>query len=129
MGLMEQARADILQITTDKKAGWAIDISFTTPNGYSPAVTVTISGIAIKHSIVNNEYGAPIKGKTARVSISEAALVAMEYPVRNGDNKVSLNKHTVSFVDSAGLTYHGIITEIYPDETTGSIVCTLGDYQ
>lgn len=126
MGLIEQIQKDVQFITTDGR-GFAVPVVFTTPNGIDPAVSVTCNCIAIKHSMTVTEYGVPIKAKTARVNVSEAALQTLGYPVRNEAGVIMLKGHLVNFTDSAGLTYNAIINEIYPDRTTGNIVCTLGD--
>ena len=127
MGINADIISDVQAILTDTDE-YAVPVTLTTGAAYTPMTSVTGAGLAIKHSIVvNPQTGTTVRGKTARVTISEAAWVALNYPVRNSNNVVRLKDDLVSFVDSAGITYNGIVREVYPDETTGCIVCILGD--
>ncbi len=120
---------DLQRFTTDKNSVFVSPLTFETPTGFATPKTVICNGISVKHSVAFDNNSQPVKGKTARVTVSEGALLALAYPVRDINNKVSLIKHKVTFVDSANLTYIGQITETYPDESTGIIVCILGDFK
>ena len=134
MGLLDQIRRDVNHILTSKATAPMSDVVFTTPIDVEPEVSVTCVALAVKHSIplYKSNYQetniVTAVGRTARVTVSEAALVALDYPVRNGDNVVDMKDHKVQWVDSAGLTYTGIIRMQEPDETTGNIVFTVGDH-
>lgn len=125
MGLMAQIIEDAAGFISDID-GFAVPILFTTPGG---TISQNINGVAINHSTTVNDFGAPIRGKTARVTISENLLNATEYPVRNTDNTIALKDHLVSWTDSAGLFYYGIITEILPDRSLGLVRCIVSDYK
>lgn len=125
MGLLEQIQRDVQQITTDSR-GFAQPVVFTTPGG---TVSKTVNAVAVKHSTSINEFGAPVRGKTARVTVSEHALYLAGYPVRNPDNTVNLKDHKVVWTDSENISYTYVINEIQPDRRVGMIVCTLGDYK
>lgn len=129
MGLLEQIRKDVQFILTDSTASPLSAVTLTTPAAYDPQVTVTLNALAIKHSLpVYNDQNIVMEiTRTARVTFSETVLSTLEYPVRNIKGEVQLKGHFVSFVDSAGLTYNGIINMVAPDRTTGDIVCTIGD--
>jgi len=121
MGMMEQAAADLLQITT---GDFGTDILFTPPTG-SPK---TIKGIGVKHHLKYDEYGAPISSKTTRISVSELALNAVGYTVRNVNKEVALIGHLVAWTDVVGNSWTYKIKITIPGETLGSIVCILDDY-
>lgn len=126
MGAGGDASLDAKRYLTNDR-DFAISITFSTPASVSPTITKTINGLATHHHFGYDETGKPISSKTVRVSFSEAALSATGYPVRDGNNKVSMFRHLVSFETSAGYTYYGEIRETMPDEMTGMIVCRLSD--
>lgn len=123
---MADIAEDIVDITTSSDE-FADPITFATPAAIDPPVTVTINGIAIRHSTAVNDMGAGVIGKIARVTICEAALVAAGYPTRNADNKIALVNHKVSYSDANGDTYNAVIREVVPSHKFGLIVCHLGD--
>ncbi len=122
---MERGRLLAKQITTNGN-GFADTLIFTTPGG---SVTKTVKGLAIKHSTVLNDFGAGVRGKTARVTVCEDVLHDAAYPIRNEDNTVNLKDHRVTWTDSEGITATYVITEILPDRSVGIIRCTLGEYR
>jgi hypothetical protein len=104
--------------------GFETDIVLTPPDNNA----VTVKGLAVKHHTKISTDGLPVNSKYVRISVSEASLVALEYPVRNGKNEVSMRKHKVAFKDSTGEERNYIIQETIPDETIGLITLLLGDY-
>lgn len=126
--LIDQIRNDIQNILTDKNGSPAVvPITFTTV-GIDPTVTRICNGTAIKHNTGLNEFGMKISAATARVTVSESALIATGYPTRNSGNKLNIQNHLLSFIDSTGQLYNAVIRTTQSDETTGMIVCILGDY-
>lgn len=123
MNITQEAALLIKEVTTDYTAGFGTAVTFTTPDGLT---TVICGAIAIRHSIAINEYNAPVKGTTARVTVSESALKELGYPTRDVNNRISLLTNKVSWVDVDGNTNNFIITELFPGNTNGIIVCTLG---
>lgn len=126
MSLLDFAREDANDILTDPD-GFTTSIVFVA-TGEDPA-TATIQGLAIKHNLKFNEFGTPVSSKTARITISETALVAQDYPVRNSANEVALIGHKVTWSDSSGTEWTYIIEVVAPDESLGCILCTISDYQ
>lgn len=125
MGLIQQAQRltqfQLGNITT----GWATPVTWT--NG---TVTVVCNAFAIAHSTAMNVMtGAPERGLTARVTVSEASLVTLNYPVRDSEKRCILKGHRVTWTDVTGREETYIINEIRPDGTNGNIVCTLGLYK
>src|SRR4051812_17361543 len=121
MGLMDIARRDMLRFSTDTN-GFAVPIIFADNN--SPVNSVTAPGTAFKHHLRVNEHGAA-NTKTARVTIHEDALTALEYPVRDDNGEVNLINHRVTWTDITGEAKTYVIWENFPNETTGLIVCLL----
>lgn len=118
--LLALARRDSNKIIT--KGGFEVVIQLQTP---SNDLTVSVSGLGSKHFINFDSDGLPINSKNVHICISESDLVSLEYPVRNAKNEVSLLNHLVVFKDSTGFDRSYKVSENYPDETLGLIVCIL----
>ena len=123
--IKDLAAADWHKITSNKASGFGYDISITTPDG---AKTSVIVGTTSKHHIGFDTEGALVNVKNVQISFSEQQLTEDSYPVRNVNNEVQLRGHKVVTKDSTGNDRNYIITENFPDETIGMIVCILGDY-
>lgn len=122
---MATIRTDVQRITT---GAFAVPVIFTVVGGMT-VLSVTCQAIAICHHLTVNEYGQAVNnGKIARVTVSEYALNALSYPVRNSSGKINLINHRVTWTDLNGNQVTFVIREQYPDETTGAIVCMLGEY-
>ncbi len=126
MGLVDQIQKDVQQITSDL-GGFATSLIFFVTNGQT-VVTATCNGIAVNHNLAVNEYGIDINSKTARVTVSELALRALSYPLRDSNNRVSLKEHRVTWTDISGIQATYIIREQFPNGQTGLIRCTLGEF-
>lgn len=121
MGLIDQAKADIQQITSDLN-GFGVSMTLLHPDGS----TITIVGLHTKHHTSIDTDGNPINGKNAHIGFSEGLLVG--YNVRNANGEVSLKGHVVTVNDSTETPKSYVIREWFPDETIGYISCILGDY-
>ena len=125
MSLVDQAKADWQQITTDTVNGFGTAISFVAPN----ASTANVVGLATKHHIGIDDDGNVVNTKNAHISFSEKQLTDQSYPVRDSDGEVSLYNHQVTWIDSTGASITYVIREMFPDETIGVILCILGDLE
>jgi len=123
MGLIEQAMSDVRQIMENSN-DFGVTITFTSPDADVAEVTGTHS----KHHIGVDEGGYPINSKNAHVTVAEASLTDLNYPIRNDSGEVSILRHRVQVSDSTGLAKEYVVKETLPDETLGIIVCILGDY-
>lgn len=125
MGLLEQARKDLLKITTNKSSGFAVDITFNSDD-YNHK---TVQGIYTKHSTqIDPQTGLSVTSKNCSVSVAEAALITAGYTVRDSAKKlVSMKGHFVRFIDSTGEEGLYKIAEQRPDETIGLITFILSD--
>lgn len=126
MNLLTTVNRDIQQIlSTD----FAQNIIFTPPLG----VPVTVTGYAGKHSINVNELGfITVNSKEARITITEAFLVAKGYITRGSDdNLLSFAGHLVTWTDVSEKTMTYIVQKgkSAPDETVGTISFVLGYYK
>lgn len=138
MGLIDQAKKDIEQITSNLSE-FAVPIVFTSPgnNTFDPSfdmtfanVSVTINGLFDKHHLgFDSESGRDVNVKHASIVVSEKFLKDAAYPVRNLKGIVNLKGHKVAVKDSTGTINTYIINEWFPDETVGVIVCILGDFK
>lgn len=126
MNIMDMIKRDVKNITT-AGSEFAVPLLFTAPTGE----TVTLNGLATKHRLQQDTDGQPVNGKNAHCSFSETALrtASPDYPLRTAGNtgEVNLQNHRVRWTDSANRVCDYVITEWYPDETVGLIVCILGD--
>jgi hypothetical protein len=118
MGLMDQARADIEQITSDEN-GWGTEMVFTAPTDE----TATIFGIFVEHHTTFNPEGVNTNAKFTHCSFSERLLTVEGYPTRDDNDEVDFSNHKVVI---KGKKY--VIREWKPDETVGLISCSLGDF-
>lgn len=125
MNIIEQARRDVLRITTNP-AEFGTPVFFTAPD---TSTAVIVARTNKHHLSIDPETGGAVNAKKATLSIAEEALVLVGYKVRNAKNVVDLKGHIVSWADSTGLSAKYIIRETWPDETLGLIVCVLGDFQ
>lgn len=125
MGLLDQVRADIKQITgnTDE---FAVGATFVAPAPGNETMTIPV--IHTKHHLGIDTEGRPKNTKNAHLSFAESEAPA-EYPIRNASGEVSLYGHHVTVKDSTGTDRQYMIREWFPDETLGLIVCTLGDFE
>lgn len=124
MGLIEQARQDIADITQNLN-DFGIQMVLTAPD----ATTATVTGLHTRHHLGVDTDGNMVNSRNVHVSISEAALIASGYTYRNADNEVDLKNHRVTAADSSGEDRHYKITQWHQDETVGLIVIILGDYE
>jgi|GEM_PF-1057580 len=135
MGLVDQAKADIAEITSNIDE-WAVVFTFLTPGSTFDNTfdftfqngQVTIKGI---HSVHHNGFdteGRRVNTRVASVSISDNMLAATGYPIRDANNEVMLRNHRVAIKYSTGNIREYVIREWFPDETIGLTVCILGDY-
>lgn len=123
MSLIEQARKDWLQITSNTNE-FGIELKLFAPNGD----TAVVNGLHTKHHLGVDTDGRPVNSRNAHITISESLLNDANYPVRDASGKVNLRNHKVQCKDSTGLTGEYIIREWFPDETVGVITCILGEF-
>lgn len=132
MGLMDNIQKDVQRITTEAR-GFSVPVLFSVTDGVT-VTSVTCNAIAVKHNISIDETTGDIRtgivsnSRTVRVTVSELALKAKNYPVRNTNNHVDLIGNQVTWTDVSGVQATYVVKEQYPDETTGCIVLFLGTY-
>jgi len=124
---MEMAKKVTDQVLSSA-SGFTTSVTFTNPGG---TLTKTVKALAVKHNTgVDPRNGLLTNTKTARVTVSEALLVAAGYTTRDATtHEVSLRGHRVTWSDASGQSFNYSITEFWPDSTTGNIVCQLGNYR
>lgn len=108
------------------KGGFESEISLETPDSNT---TVDVTGYATKHWLRFQDEISVVNTKSAHICISEEELREKLYPVRNSGNEVDLYQHRVKVIDSSNLIRSYVITETYPNETLGLIVCILSDIE
>ncbi len=122
--VLDMAREDLIEITSD--GGFQTDVTVITQD---QVTTVEVPAIAMKHHMAFDSEGQKMNSKQPHVSISESTLIDAGYPVRDGNNDVSMIGHVVKYVDSSGVEGLYTVNENYPDETLGLIVLILSRYE
>lgn len=122
MGLIEQAKRDWKNITTDPN-GAGVELTFIAPDGTS----VDVYGVHTKHNTSIDEDGMRVNSPNAHISVSEAVLTDNYYPVRDSNGLVSMRNHKVVAKDSRGVEVTYKIVEAMPDQTIGVIVFMLAN--
>ena len=127
MGLMDQILQDVKRITTDASGGFAIPVTFLSKDGLS---TVTVNVIHSRIHLAVNTEGEFVNMQKAHISVSELALNEAGYTTRDSNNNCILKDHRVTLTDiTTKVSTKFIIKQVFPDETTGLIVCILNDFK
>jgi hypothetical protein len=126
MNLTEAAQRDWKAITSNTNE-WGCVLTFRAPDDS----VATVAGLHSKHHLgVDMEQNA-VNSKHGHVTVSEALLTALEYPVRNTsgplNHEVNLKGHKVSVKDSTERLVTYKIEQWFQDEKVGIITCILGD--
>ena len=122
--ILEMARKDAAKFV--KSGGFEEDISISSPSG----ITLEIKGLHSKHWIGFDSTGVQINSKNAHILINENDLKEGGIETRNAiSGNVDLRRFKVVVKDSTLIGKKYVITETYPSETFGLIVCILGDYE
>lgn len=125
---MTQIQEDVRDFLADSETAPTLPVLFSVTDG-TLVVQATVNALAIKHALYVNETGRNVAiGRDARVSVSELALRAENYPVRDTNNQVSLKGHLLTWTDISGVQATYEIAWQMPDETTGLIRCHLAEY-
>lgn len=121
--LLELARRDIAKIV--QSGGFEEDIIISNPfTGQS----IIVKGLHSKHWISYDTDGNPFNSKNAHISIPESVLNVQGFSTRNAKTQnVDMRMYQIAVKDSTGILKTYVINECFPSETTGLIVCILGD--
>lgn len=127
MGIMSEAAEDVQDILNEEGE----DCIFTVTDGQT-VISVTCKALPVAYHEKFESYGEPypdtVISKTARITVSELALNALNYPVRNNAGKVAMKGHRVTYTDISGEQAVYKVTEQYPNALTGLIRLQLGEY-
>lgn len=123
MGLIDQAIADTAAIAGNQN-WFGVPIVLTTAEG----AEYTITGLHSKHHLGMDETGTPVNTKNAHLSFHESQITDQGGSIRNAAGEVAIVGWTAAVKDSTGTSKEYVIRQTMPNETTGLIVCILGDY-
>ncbi len=123
MSVLEDLKSSARELISDVE-GFGVPIKLVAPD----TTTVDINGNHSKHHIEYDTEGNLLRSKTARITVSEADLIAASYPYRDGSGEVYLKDHRVTVKDSTGVDKEYVIDTWFPDETLGVILIFLSDY-
>lgn len=123
LSILQRAKRDSERITSNKN-GFAVEITFTTPDD----VSLTISGLHSKTHLDVDGMGVITSSKKAHISVSEKFLTDNNYPVRNDKGEVYLVDHRIDVKDSTDIIKNYVVLTTFPDERLGFITCLLEDY-
>jgi hypothetical protein len=141
MGLIEQAKNDIREITSNLDE-FGVELTFKIPLNYQVTIDdsfdesfvgaeAVIVGLHTKHHLgFDIESGTDKVVKNAHCSFSEELLLETnpDYPIRDLKDRVAMVGHQVSAKDSTGVLRTYKIDQAFADETVGLIMCILGDF-
>ena len=115
-----------LIISTTKRlvnnGGFEVELTII-PTGLEPVI---IKGIAFRHSQQWNADGQPIIGTNAHCFFNESDLNDLGITTRDSNQNILVKDWLISWTDAVD-TYEYKINEPYPDNTLGSIRCTLSN--
>mgnify|MGYP000928789938 CR=1 len=120
MGLINQAIQDTAIFTSNLNAfGVPIVITDLAGNNYN------VVGLHSKHHLSISGDGKPVNQKNAHITFHESQLTNQGKSIRNAKNEVNLSGYLVAVKDSTGISKDYVITQWFPNETTGLIICLL----
>lgn len=123
--VLKAARKDIAKIT--QKGGFEETMIFSDP---SSNLSAEIKGLHSKHWQAFETEGSVVNSKNAHISVMESVLLEAGFKTRNEKTgNVKLDHLIIEVPDSTETPKKYTILESFPSETTGLIVCILGDYK
>jgi hypothetical protein len=126
MSLLNQARLDLISITTNDAIGFSQDVTFAYPDGSNP---VTVKALFTEHHNAFDTEGVKVSAKIASVAVSEVVLNAAGYVTENGSGVFSMEDHRVTTLISTGSTRTYVVGDKYPDRNLGLLVLMLTDFE
>lgn len=108
-----------------KKQSQQIELTFTKSD---ESETATLFGIGTRHSLSMDTDGIPVKMPNNHVSFHEELFneANPNYIIRpNNGDEIKMRGDRVTFNDSTGTPRTHLISEVWPDQTVGMIVCIL----
>lgn len=125
MGLMEQLKADLEQITSNTNE-FAVTLDFKSPTG----IEATVSGLGSDHSNAYDLEGNAVSGKFTHVTVAEKLLTDLNYPTRSANiaEFLDLRKHYVTVHYADGRVKKYIVDDQRPDYTINLHTLILSEY-
>jgi hypothetical protein len=124
MSVLDRVKADLKRFVESKEL-FSIDLKITSANGS----VIEIPGVHTKHHLSLNSMGNKVSSKNAHVAFHESTLTDQGWTIRNGDGEVDLKNWLVEAKDSTDISKKYKIIQWFPNESTGLVVCILGDYK
>lgn len=106
-------------------AGFSLPVLIRTPQ--NPEF-VEVRGLTSRHHLEVDGDGYPVNSTNSHVTLSEPALVASGFTVRNSRSEVDLSNWVIKWTDGTGTERSYKIISAMPSETLGLIICTVARY-
>lgn len=91
---------------------------------------VTVLGLGTSHYLgIDPDTRTLVNSRNTQCSVSEQLLTEQGFSTRNADGEVTLKNAFVKYADVTGIERTYRITEIFPDNTIGLIICILKQLQ
>jgi len=119
MSLIEKIQRDARRFVSNGN-NFAVPITFS--NG---TLSVTVNGTVKRHHTHYNDMGVAVSSSEASCTVHEKDLIAAGYIIRDGNGRVSMANNYASWQDSNGTLIRYKITQWFPDDLLGLIVCIL----
>ena len=103
--------------------------------GFSNDILFVDSGISVKgltskhHFNIDPQTGIPVSSLNAHLTVNEQVMIEAGITTRNSDDNFILKSKKISWTDAAGKTVIYVINEVFPSETFGMVVMTVGKWQ
>lgn len=121
--LLLQARKDFKKFSS--AGGFQLPITITTPNNN---LSVSFFNLHSQHHLGWDSDGSIVNVKNSHITIIENELDS--YPLRNEKtNEISLRGHKITIINTDSIEKNYVITEAYPSDTFGAIICILGPFK
>src|SRR4051812_6313825 len=111
MGLMDQIKQDVKEITSNKDSGFAVALTFTSRKDNTVSI---INGLHTRINYDVDTMGNVTNHPQAFCSFSEELLTLAGYPVRSA-GEMDIKGDKVKAKDSAGADRTYKITQTHPD--------------
>jgi hypothetical protein len=120
MNIITDIQQTLKNVLSDTATGFGTECIFSVVSGVT-VLSKTCGAIVVKHNRSFDDIGAEVSSPTVRVTVSELALKALNYPVRNSADVVSMKGHRVTFTDVDGFQATYTVVDQFPNAQTGAI--------
>lgn len=120
--IIDRVRRDAKRIVS--KGGFQDEIVLKAINGFE----ILLTGLATEHHVSFDTDGQAVNALNSHICISEDDLIDSEYPYKNMSGDIFMLNHVVKKTDNGNILKSYLISQVFPNKSTGVIVCLLTEY-